>query len=313
MASVIGWYGPLIDLSKAALHVGDYVQLVVFVQRTTPLQYKLSKGGEVIRTDIQVGDETRPFFSVSLWQKPMASTAVAGDVVLLQNVKITKYGDVVEARTHHYSSLQCLLHPYDSILTKGVNDLIEECRVGISTKEKLRKEGQLARNWKLPEERKQPKDCFSLLQLSRLPDSCKAIFYASFAEIFLPFTLSSSAECELLDKEDMFVSRRLYKTGDGGLATNLICTGCQLCGSPLELDSENMFKQNGVALYCSESLNRLHVISLIYKPFMLYVWDESDYAPLLVRNKAQSSCLGTSRLKESIHAIGGEGMLEKLI
>ncbi|XP_016648003.1 PREDICTED: uncharacterized protein LOC107880555 [Prunus mume] len=90
----------------------------------------------------------------------------------------------------------------------------------------------------------------------------------------------------------MFVSRRLYKTGDGGLATDLICTGCELCGSPLELDSENMFKQNGVALYCSESLNRLHVISLIYKPFMLYVWDESDYAPLLVRNKAAELLFG---------------------
>ncbi|BBG95654.1 hypothetical protein Prudu_004258 [Prunus dulcis] len=281
MASVIGWYGPLIDLSKAALHVGDYVQLVVFVHRTTPLQYKLSKCGEVIRTDIQVGDETRPFFSVSLWQKPIASMAVAGDVVLLQNVKITKYGDVVEARTHHYSSLQCLLHPYDSILAKGVNDLIEECRVGIATKEKLRKvvewvkksntthefhgcqlqEGQFSRNWKLPEERKQPKDCFSLSQLSRLPILARPSSMHPLLKFFCRLP------CHLL-----LNVRALW--------------------FPLELDSENMFKQNGVALYCSESLNRLHVISLIYKPFMLYVWDESDYAPLLVRNKAAELLFG---------------------
>jgi hypothetical protein len=49
------------------------------------VQYKLSNGGEVIRTDIQVGDNTRPFFSVSLWQKQMASVAVAGDIILLQS------------------------------------------------------------------------------------------------------------------------------------------------------------------------------------------------------------------------------------
>ncbi|XP_048435383.1 uncharacterized protein LOC103936487 isoform X2 [Pyrus x bretschneideri] len=276
MASVIGWYGPLIDLSKAAFHVGDYVQLVVYVHRTTPLQYKLAKGGEVIRTDIQVGDETRPFFSVSIWQKPIGSMAVAGDVVLFQRV----------------------------------NDLIEECRDGVATKEKLKRvvewvkkrntqlhgcqlqEGRLSRNWKPPEERKQPEDCFSLLQLSTLTSSCKALFYASVAEIFLPFNSTSHVQCKSFDKEDMFVSRRLYKAGDGGLARDLICTGCQLCGSPLELDSENMFKQNAVALYCSESSNHLHVISSIYRPFMLYVWDESDYAPLLVRNKAAELLFG---------------------
>lgn len=113
MTSAIGWYGPLIGLSNAALHVGDFVQLLVLVHRSTPVQvspyvcvvclcvicknflqnfvinccvqYKLSNGGEVIRTDIQVGDNTRPFFSVSLWQKQMASVAVAGDIILLQS------------------------------------------------------------------------------------------------------------------------------------------------------------------------------------------------------------------------------------
>lgn len=46
----------------------------------------MAKGGrEVIRTDIQVGDDTRRFFHVSIWQKQMASMAVAGDIVLLQS------------------------------------------------------------------------------------------------------------------------------------------------------------------------------------------------------------------------------------
>ena len=49
------------------------------------LQYKLPKGGAVIRTDIQVGDDTRPFFSVSLWQKQMGLMAISGNVILLQS------------------------------------------------------------------------------------------------------------------------------------------------------------------------------------------------------------------------------------
>lgn len=49
------------------------------------LQYKLPKGGAAIRTDIQVGDDTRSFFSVSLWQKQMGQMAISGNVILLQS------------------------------------------------------------------------------------------------------------------------------------------------------------------------------------------------------------------------------------
>lgn len=40
--------------------------------------------------------------------------------------------------------------------------------------------------------------------------------------------------------------------------------------------SENVFKQNAVAPYCSESLNHLHVISSMYRPFMLWLWFPTD-------------------------------------
>lgn len=121
MTSAIGWYGPLVDLCKTDHHIGDIVQLLVFVHRSTPVQYKLSKGGEVIRTDIQVGDDTLPFFSVSLWKKQMGTMVVAGDILLLQNVKITKFGHAVEARTVEWSSLVSLVHPYGSLLSKGTS------------------------------------------------------------------------------------------------------------------------------------------------------------------------------------------------
>ncbi|GMY06815.1 LOC100273399 isoform [Fagus crenata] len=313
MTSAIGWYGPLIHLSEAALHVGDFVQLLVFVHRSTPVQYKLSKGGEVIRTEIQVGDNTRPFFSVSLWQKQMGSMALAGHVILLQNVKITKFGGFLEATTVQCSSLQCLIHPHESLLSKGVDDLIASCRVGITTKEKLRKviewlqrsgstlcninshsnqqKGHFLRNWKVLEEKKS-RDCFSLSEVSSLSNSCKAVFHASVGEIFLPFTQHPLDDSE---KEKMFISRRLYKTGDNSLVEDLICTGCQLCGSPLDLEYGAMFEKNSIPLYCSESSNRLHAVSLIYRPFMLYVWDESEYLPLLVKNKAAEILFGNIR------------------
>lgn len=246
--AAIGWYGPLIDLSKASSHIGDYVQLLVFIHRSTPIQYKMAKrGGEVIRTDIQVGDDTRRFFSVSIWQKQIGSMVFAGDIVLLQNVKITKFGDFVEARTIQCSSLLCLVHPSESLVSKGVEGIIGECRVGVRTKEKLRKviewvqqtgsilcNVQLHRhqpmrqqsiNWKVHEERGS-QDFFSLLEVSHLTDSCKATFYASIGEIFLKHLHES-------EEERMFISRRLWTTGENNLTEDLICSGCQLCGSPL--------------------------------------------------------------------------------
>ncbi|GMN39670.1 hypothetical protein TIFTF001_008902 [Ficus carica] len=305
MASAVGWYGPLIDLSRACNHVGDFVQLLVFIHPSTPLQYKLWKEGEVVRNDIHVGDDTRPFFPVSIWHKHLASMAVSGHVVLLQNVKITKYGDVLEGRAIHCSSLLPLIHPYQTLVSKGLDELVAECRVGITVKEKLRKVlewvkragsafcniqphcHEFSRNWKLPEERKS-KDCCLLSEVIRLIDSCKAVFYASVGEIFLPFTGTTHDEAE---KEKMFISRRLYRTEDSSLATDLICIGCQLCGSPLSVEQgRSMIEKD--TFYCSESSNRLHVISFIYRPFMLYVWDESEHVPVIVKNKAAELLFG---------------------
>ncbi|XP_037496344.1 uncharacterized protein LOC105638906 isoform X3 [Jatropha curcas] len=309
MTSAIGWYGPLIDLSKASSHIGDFVQLLVVVHRCNPVQYKLSKGGEVIRTDIQVGDDTLPFFSVSLWQKQMATTAVAGDVVLLQNVKITKFGCVVEARTVQFSSLLCLIHPYQLLLSKGVDDIIGQCRAGKTTMEKLVKvikwvqragsaldsigsngieKRKLSRNWMVPEQ-SESRDCFLLSEVLHLRNSCKAIVNASAGEIFLPITWRALGDYE---EEKMFVSRRISNNEDSNIVEDFTCIGCQLCGYPLDSENGFKFKQNSVPLYCPKSSDHLHVAGLIYRPFMLYVWDESEYMPLYVRNKAAELLFG---------------------
>ncbi|CAH1443163.1 unnamed protein product [Lactuca virosa] len=137
--ATIGWYGPLIDLSQASSHSGYFVQLLVLVHNTLPVQYKTSGGGKVIRTDIQVGDDTRRYFPVSIWQKHMESMLKPGNIILLQNVKVTQYGDVVEARTVQQSSIQCLVDGYEEIHSKGENNLIKVNHIGIATKEKLKK------------------------------------------------------------------------------------------------------------------------------------------------------------------------------
>ncbi|CAN6679244.1 unnamed protein product [Malus baccata var. baccata] len=137
-----------------------------------------------------------------------------------------------------------------------------------------------------------------LFTFATLTNSCKAFFYAPVAEIFLPFNSISHDQCESFNKEDMFISRKLYKAGDGGVARDLICTGCQLCGSPLELDSDNVFKHNAVALYCSESLNHLHAISSIYRVFIYMCGTKRIMHLSWSETRPQSSCSGTSGLKE---------------
>ncbi|KAL2520038.1 uncharacterized protein Fot_23961 [Forsythia ovata] len=310
MAAAIGWYGPLIDLCKASSHVGGYVQILVYVHKSTPIQYKiLRRGGEVVRTDILVGDDTRAYFPVTIWQKQMGSKIVAGHVILLQNVRIARFGDAFEARTLPCSSLQCLLKPSDILASKGINQLIDECRAGIATKDKHRKvmewvlraglihasgelgyyhnRGHQKINWKVHEET-YSQDCISLLDI-RQSNSCKATFLASVGEIFLPITWRSLHESET---ERMFISRRLYMLGENGLVDDLISTGCQLCGTPLNSECRSSADQNAVALICQESSNRLHVVNTIYRPFMLYVWDDSQYIPLLVTNMAAELLFG---------------------
>lgn len=51
------------------------------------VQYKIcGNGGEVVRMDVLVGDETRSYFPVTIWQKQMRSQISVGHVFLLQSI-----------------------------------------------------------------------------------------------------------------------------------------------------------------------------------------------------------------------------------
>jgi len=80
-------------------------------------------------------------------------------------------------------------------------------------------------------EEERPRDCFSLIEVSQLTTSCKAIVCASIGEIVPLHTARTLGDTK---KEKVFISRRVYRTEDSKLMDDLICTGCQLCGSPLD-------------------------------------------------------------------------------
>ncbi|KHN33874.1 hypothetical protein glysoja_021755 [Glycine soja] len=116
--------------------------------------------------------------------------------------------------------------------------------------------------------------------------SCKAIVCLSIGEIVPLHTARTLGDNK---KEKVFISRRVCRTEDNNLVDDLLCTtGCQLCGSPLD----SKFEQNAVPLICWKTSSRLHSICWIYRPFLLYVWDESDYMPILVKNRAEEILFG---------------------
>ncbi|XP_021855738.1 uncharacterized protein [Spinacia oleracea] len=248
----MGWYGPLIDLSAAASHVGDFVQFLVFVHRSNPIQYKSRRGrgsgngGEVVRTDIDVGDESRPHFNITLWNSNLASQVFAGDIIFFRNVKVNSFGSIVEASSVHYSSILRLIHPYHSLLSRVIG----------TTKDKL----------------------------------TRVIHWIHQTRITLCNQLNSKQSLwPDAEKDRLFISRRLNIKTDI-IVEDMICTGCQLCGLPLCSDSTGVGKD--CPLYCDKSSNRLHTVGFIYRPFMLYVWDDSEHIPLHVTNKAAELLFG---------------------
>ncbi|KAI3733108.1 hypothetical protein L1987_64326 [Smallanthus sonchifolius] len=230
-------------------------------------------------------------------------------------LKVTQFGDAVEGRTVQQSSIKCLVDSYESIHSEGANNVMKAHHIGIASKEKLKKviawvlrvepilykcvlhnfkRNQKSANWKFPEE-VQIKDCLSLDEVSNLNDSCNASFIASVGEMFLPM---HDPEFE---EERMFIRSRICSSAYGNLAEDLICTGCQLCGAPLNSEFRSRIEQKTVPLYCQKSSNRLHVVGLIYRTFLLYVWDNSTYIPVVIKNKAAEILFGNIKA-ESVHS-----------
>ncbi|KAM0952650.1 putative nucleic acid-binding protein [Dioscorea sansibarensis] len=299
------WYGPLIDLSDAASHLDDFVQLIVFVHRSQPIQKSSgSSKGKLLKTDIQVGDNTRSYFSISIWQKHLWSMIVAGDIIFLQNVKIVKFRDILEASTVQVTGVQVLINYYKFTTTKANNEIEANCSLGERTREKLRRvvewvrltesatlhlqpvnaKCQPVKNWKSHEEKELHK-CLLVSELPYLSNSSSANFYAWINEISFPSTGRHGA----IENGQFFHSGRLTMLSDFK-AEDLICTGCKLCGCPL--DSRYILEEGRIPLDCMENSKYLHDVCFIYRPFLLHVRDDTGRIPLLVKNKAAEVLFG---------------------
>jgi hypothetical protein len=68
---------------------------------------------------LEVGDDTRSRFCVSLWPK-RGSSVLAGDVLLLQNIKIVEFRNGLEGRASQISAVQVLLNSKDLVKQSGM-------------------------------------------------------------------------------------------------------------------------------------------------------------------------------------------------
>ncbi|XP_059072769.1 uncharacterized protein LOC131078675 isoform X2 [Cryptomeria japonica] len=312
----IGWYGPLIDLAAAPAHIGGYVQLLVFVHQFHPPQrLRASNGRELLKSMLQVGDNKQPYFDVSMWQKHVDSNISAGDIVLLQNVKVTKFRDVTMATTIQHSSLKVLFQAHE--LLSSLDEAIERALVGITVKKKLKiviawaKDTQSTflsyldsmrkynnklhngdanqtsyKNW-LCSEKKELIHCSSIGEVVLLKELSLVRFFGKIGEICLPHNTRKLDT--ILSVEDwIFVSKTFRGLTDKSIAKAFVCKGCKNCGCPVEVDYRSYFNKNQATLppYCGNNVNQIHRIGWIYRPLMLHVWDRSANIPVLVKNLA---------------------------
>ncbi|KAM0822142.1 hypothetical protein ACQ4PT_071697 [Festuca glaucescens] len=300
MAAVVSWYGPLIDLSAAAGHVGGLVQLLASVRRVLPHQEQNATTGRTYeRIILEVGDDTRSSFSVSLWSNSTSSTIVAGDVLMLQNIKIVEFRNGLEGRATQTSAVQVLLNSKDLMQPEGTDELIINCKVGTATRSKLRTVSEwilhtkrarteklhqvMSKNWKERTENNSA-DFLSISELLSQSKPCNFNISASIGKIVLMGSLTPAL------KEQLTVIEKLSLNEHNDIVRDFITTGCKLCGLPLY--RKNLHGDTTCPIDCPDNPKYVHAVGQIYKPFMIYVRDQSGQVPVLVRNKAAETLFG---------------------
>uniref|UniRef100_A0A0D9W5N3 Uncharacterized protein n=1 Tax=Leersia perrieri TaxID=77586 RepID=A0A0D9W5N3_9ORYZ len=191
---------------------------------------------------LEVADDTRSSFCVSLWPKH-GSSVLAGDVLLLQNIKIVEFRNGLEGRASQISAVQVFLNSKD-LKERGIDELIDNCKVGDNTRSKLRRVVEWAwmqhnkcalaenchkatlKNWK---DRKE-KELGEFLSISELlPQSklCNIGIYAFVCKMVLTGSLTSDSN------RKFSVIERFSLKEHNDIVRDLVTTGCTLCGSPL--------------------------------------------------------------------------------
>lgn len=252
----------------------------------------------------------------------MGSMIFAGDIILLQNVKITKFRNVLEAATTHISSLLVLVHSHELSDSKAIDEFVPHGLLRKTANAKLRRvvnwvrrtesalrhaqkgdssqrKGKTIKNWKTCEE-KQSMDRLSVSEALRLTNACHAKVLAYIGEIFMPFL----ARPDEFEDGQLFVSKRLMTTIKNTIIEDLISQGCKLCGSPMGNMSSP--EQTGLPLYCKKGSSYQHDICSIYRPFLMYVRDEYGEMPFLVKNNAAEILFGNISAENVYKCYQGE-------
>ncbi|XP_031499017.1 uncharacterized protein LOC116263405 isoform X2 [Nymphaea colorata] len=263
--AAIEWYGPLIDLSDAASHVGDYVQLLVLVRACRSYQEsKSSRSKNLLRTCTQVGDNTNPQFSILSWDKQIFGKISAGDIVLMQNVDKLVMGTKLGSTTK------------DKL--KVVINWARESRIyDLDLSRILQPNVEAAKNWKINGE-KELRHCTSISEVLCLNHPCHVKIHGYIGDI----------NVQKLDGSFYSIDKR-FSEWENNILDCLICQGCKVCGAPTD---SCLSRRQPSSFYCEKSSSHFHEVCWIYKPFQIYVWDDSGKVSLTVKNRAAEILFG---------------------
>ncbi|KAJ7555959.1 hypothetical protein O6H91_05G062900 [Diphasiastrum complanatum] len=310
------WYGPLVELADAAAHVGDYVQLVVFVLQYNHSQIiKNIRNVPVNKATMLVGDRTRIYFKVVLWQVHASTNICAGDIVFLQNMKVREYRGQIEALTVQHSTVKTLVQRAALLSSDGKlqKTLADPC--GPIVHEKLKSVAYWARQTQMTllsflvetplhhdmstpldlnkflgfavtpyehegyarEQLDLSSECSLLADAASCMESRTMKFFAHIGEISLPFVHKGVKSSTKLS----FASQTLFGNSAHEFVRALLCIGCTLCDLPLDHDINRVY----IRCTCTTQPINAKSISWIYRPFLVHVWDGSGQISILVKNK----------------------------
>ncbi|XP_044958045.1 uncharacterized protein LOC123409134 [Hordeum vulgare subsp. vulgare] len=134
----------------------------------------------------------------------------------------------------------------------------------------------MSKNWK-ERIKNDSADFLSISELLPQSKPCNLNIYASIGKI----VLMGSLRPEL--KGHLSVIEKHSLNGHNDIVRDFITTGCKLCGLPLY--EKNLHGDSTYPIDCLDNPKYLHVVGQIYKPFMIYVQDQTGQVPVLVKNK----------------------------
>ncbi|EMS67999.1 hypothetical protein TRIUR3_20461 [Triticum urartu] len=208
------------------------------------------------------------------------------------HIKIVEFRNGLEGRASQMSAVQILMNSKDLVQPEGIDEFIINCKVGNATRSKLRRVSEwivhtkrtraenhqqvMLKNWK----ERMKNDSTDLLSISELlPQSkpCNLNIYASIGKIVLMGSLGPEM------KGQLSVIEKHSLNGHNDIVRDFITTGCKLCGLPLY--QKNLHGGSTYPIDCPDNPKYLHVVGQIYKPFMIYVQDQTGQVPVVVKNK----------------------------